>query len=374
MPDVNDERMYILACKWRDGSITEEEKTEYTNWFNREDGEPLQIPSAFAKDTEGIKSRLWNNIREKTINPPQQKIHFIYQYKWVVAASILVFFIAASTWIFFRHSAKPAVSIATTTDFRAPQKNKAMITLSNGKTVYLDEVNNGAELAQDGDIQIVKGANGQVIYKGRAAQSVTYNTINNPRGSQVVDLILNDGTHVWLNSESSLRYPVAFTGKERVVEITGEAYFEIKHNSSMLFKVIANGETIEDVGTNFNVNAYPEEKAVKTTLLEGAVKIKSTVLKPGEQYENEKIKNVDTDEIMAWKEGLFQFSERTDIHIIMEQIARWYNVQIEYKGEVKQHFWGSISRNAQASQVLKMLEATGGVHFKLEENKIVVMP
>jgi len=191
---------------------------------------------------------------------------------------------------------------------------------------------------------------------------------------------------VWINVGSSLTYPTAFTGKERKVKITGEAYFEVAHNAGVPFIVQHNGLTVSVLGTHFNVNTYEDEAAERVTLLEGSVRVNknslSQLLKPGQQArinnnginDIKVLNDVNIDEVMAWKDGKFRFGENTDIGTIMRQISRWYNVDIEYKGSVNQRFWGSISKDVNVSQVLKILEATGGVKFKVEGNKIIVMP
>jgi ferric-dicitrate binding protein FerR (iron transport regulator) len=225
-----------------------------------------------------------------------------------------------------------------------------------------------------------------VTYAGNTAEAVGYNTFTIPRGSKPLSLTLSDGSRVWLNVGSSLTYPTAFTGKERRVTITGEAYFEVAHNAAMPFRVQHDDITISVLGTHFNVNTYEDETAERITLLEGSVLVSkknaSKLLEPGQQasISHDEVNNikvaggVDLDEVMAWRDGKFRFGESMDIGTIMRQISRWYDVDIEYKGSVKQRFWGSISKSVNVSQVLKILEATGGVKFTVEGNKIIVTP
>jgi ferric-dicitrate binding protein FerR (iron transport regulator) len=199
---------------------------------------------------------------------------------------------------------------------------------------------------------------------------------------------LADGTKVWLNAASSVRFPVAFTGKERKVEITGEAYFEVAKDKTKPFRVKANSSEIEVLGTHFNVNAYDDEASIKTTLLEGKVKISVPVsgrkssyksLFPGEQAEiskDGKIKvkgHADTEEAVAWMNGHFQFKS-ADIKTVLRQIARWYDVEIEYRGNIDLHFTGQLTRNENVSKVLNELMLTGEVHFKIDGRKIIVSP
>ena len=219
---------------------------------------------------------------------------------------------------------------------------------------------------------------------GQKTTEITYNTVSTPRGGQY-EVILPDGTQVWLNAASSLKFPTAFIGKERNVELTGEAYFEVSKNKAMPFHVSAAGQVIEVLGTHFNVNAYTDETLLKTTLLEGSVKVNKGIsfatLKPGQQstINNNEITPVikiaevtDADEVMAWKDGKFYFNN-ADIKTVMRQIGRWYNVDIEYAGKIPGNdgFTGTFSRNMTASKALKIL-AFSGVDFKIEGRKIIV--
>ncbi len=272
---------------------------------------------------------------------------------------------------------------AASTAIKAPQTTRAMITLSDGRKLSLDSVATGSLISQGG-VRIVKLADGRIAYQGNTT-AVMYNTLTNPRGSKPVSVTLSDGSIAWLNAGSSLSYPMAFTGKERVVEIAGEGYFEVAHNSSMPFLVkLPNGAgKILVLGTRFNVNAYSDEASVKVSLLEGSVNVSHSsgtyALKPGQQAQLDsagaRITNdADMDEVMAWKKGKFHFGEKMDIYTIMRQISRWYDVEIRYEGNVHGHIGGSISLDTDVSQVLRMLESTGGVHFKVEGRQVTVLP
>lgn len=264
-----------------------------------------------------------------------------------------------------------------------PGKNTATLTLADGTTVVLDETQNGTVTTQ-GNTKVVKLNNGMLSYKSSHQKQieVVYNTISTPKGGQY-QLILSDGSKVWLNAASSLRFPAAFTGKERKVELLGEAYFEVAKNETMPFKVEAEGMEVEVLGTHFNVNSYNDEASTRTTLLEGSIKINhgntTNFLKPGQQArlhidgDLKIINNADVDEAVAWKEGKFQF-DRADIHEVMRQIARWYDVSVGYKGVISSHFGGSISRDVKLSQVLKMLEMTANLKFQIEDKHVVVSP
>ncbi len=272
----------------------------------------------------------------------------------------------------------------------APGGNKAVLTLSDGSQIILDSANDGM-IAKQGNVKVIKLNTGQLAYtdQGISSKEMQYNTITTPKGGQY-KIVLSDGTETWLNAASSIRYPVAFTGSTREVEVSGEVYFEVTKNAKQPFIVRKmNGDaTIQVLGTHFNVNAYDDENEIKVTLLEGSVKVKSetgsqpseAVIKPGQQailtHDSRltTLNSVDLDEVMAWKNGKFDFGEKANIEDIMRQLARWYDVEVEYKGKITQQFWGSISRNVNASQVFKILEATGGATFKIEGKKVIVMP
>jgi transmembrane sensor len=267
----------------------------------------------------------------------------------------------------------------------APGSNKAVLTLANGSLIVLDSAENG-ELARQAGIKVYKTKNGELVYQGTPdGQNIgvpdANNTISTPKGGQY-KVSLPDGTKVWLNAASSLSYPAVFTGKERRVELSGEAYFEVAHNKSMPFKVKTANQVVEVLGTHFNINAYNDESLTNTTLIEGSVKVtsginKKVIIKPGQQSTLKgntlNIRMVDTDEFIAWRNGYFQFSEE-DLSSIMRKISRWYNVEVEYKDEKLQnnHYSGTVSRYENVSQIIKVLELSNAAHFKIEGNKIIV--
>jgi ferric-dicitrate binding protein FerR (iron transport regulator) len=293
-----------------------------------------------------------------------------------------------------------------------PGGNKAMLTLNDGSIIVLDSVQNGM-LHEQGNVKVMK-QEGQLKYQsvpqggsnGQLA-SVAYNTLSTPRGGQY-QLVLPDGSKVWLNAASSIRFPTAFAGNEREVELTGEAYFEIttlrlSSGEKMPFRVViapsSSGESrgeVEVLGTHFNVNAYNDEEFIRTTLLEGKVKVtsgaarrdqpavnnkQSAILAPGQQAvitsskggAIKTINDADTEGAVAWKNGLFYFDD-VNIEAIMRQLSRWYQVQVVYKGKIPdRRFAGQVSRNANLSQVLKILELSK-VHFTIEGETVTVMP
>jgi transmembrane sensor len=257
-----------------------------------------------------------------------------------------------------------------------PGHNQATLTLANGKKIILVKGLSGT-LAQQGNTQI--GVNGQsaIAYTAAVAnvdQPATYNTLSTAVGEQSpYPLILADGTKVWLNAKSSITFPTAFSGKERIVRITGEALFEVAHNAEHPFKVQTKQQTIEDIGTTFDVNAYTDEPAMETTLVEGKVKVNGMFLEPGQQGDGSHIKTVNTKRYIAWKNDDFYF-EDDNIQTIMRELSRWYNIEIDYEGNIPaEGFDAQISRNKNISAVLHILENTKGVHFKIEGRRVTVI-
>lgn len=313
-----------------------------------------------------------------------------------VAASIIGVLFVAGYWLMNKKTTDDPSTIAqdqNTKDVPAPDKNRAQIKLADGSVVYLDSVGNG-ELANMNGVKVVKTADGRIEYsseQGVLSGELKYNTLFNPRGSQVMNMTLADGSRVWLNAGSSVTYPIAFIGKERNVTITGEAYFEIAHDKTKPFKVSKGETTVEVLGTHFNVNAYDDESEIKVTLLEGKVNVstkydvRGATIKPGEQAianpstpanggtgSLRVMKDVDVEQVMAWKNGSFVFGEAMSAEEIMRQIARWYDVEVVYEKKPGGHIGGSISRSVNITKVLQILEATGTMQFKVEGRKVTL--
>ncbi|WCT10682.1 FecR family protein [Mucilaginibacter jinjuensis] len=340
--------------------------------------------------SEELRNRLdkrLQNIFDETpvvkLQPNRSKISYIR----FVAAAVVLLFISAGAYFLLKEQA-PKQQVAAQKYNIPAGGNKAILTLANGKQIVLTDAKNG-ELANESTIVINKTGRGVVRYDGTSAGGeLTYNTMSTPRGGQYT-LILSDGTKVFMNAASSLKYPTSFSGNERKVELKGEAYFEVAHNKKMPFRVETPSHQVEVLGTHFNVNAYDDEPAAKTTLLEGSVKINKTVdgkvindagykiLRPGEQATVKadiQVANADVDEAIAWKNGVFVFNDEK-IESIMRKISRWYNVDVDYKGKItSEGFGGTVSRSKDISTILHVLEETGGVHFKVEGRRVTVMP
>lgn len=305
-------------------------------------------------------------------------------YKLLVAASILGIIIIGS---FFLLKNKNNENIAKVDNNRnqiidkQPGGNKAILTLADGKTIVLDSTADGL-ISQQGDVKVIN-AGGLLSYQnGNENTEVVYNTISTPKGGQY-QILLADGSKVWLNASSSLRFPSAFKGVDRNVELTGEGYFEIAHNASMPFHVKVDGLNISVLGTHFNVMAYKDEELVKTTLVEGKIKVQKdrafVMLAPGQQAQLNVEgairldKNADIEEAIAWKKGLFQFAG-ADMRTVMRHIGRWYNIETVLKGDMKNiHLSGKVSRNLNLSQIIQVLE-NSGIEIKMEGDKIIASP
>ena len=402
---MTSERLAVLIEKYLNNTASPEEEQELTAWYQAANEQEVHWPVADEQEAAALKARLLHNLQQAMHPAPATRsIPFYRKAKWQAAAAILIL-VSVGAWFWLNPSShiNPPVSKANNTHANIlPGGDKAILTLADGSTIILDSAHN-TTLAQQGNTQIIKRSNGQLAYDNTKDQNITgatlYNTVSTPRGGQY-EVVLPDGSHVWLNAASSLRFPTAFTGNDRRVELTGEAYFEVAKNPNKPFLVhfsttVEGREgTVEVLGTHFNINAYNDEADVKTTLLEGSVKVEaggqtsdfspqiSTILKPGQQasisHQSRKsnqipVQTVDTEEAIAWKNGKFQFSQ-ADIKTVMRQIARWYDVEVLYEGPVsKEKFEGEIPRNSSLAEVFKILELSA-VHFKTEGRKVIVMP
>jgi hypothetical protein len=269
-----------------------------------------------------------------------------------------------------------------------PGGDKAVLTLSDGSKIILEDAKKGL-LANQAGVSIQKTADGELLYSFAKnmrripeanPSEVIYNKIETPFGGKY-QINLPDGSKVWLNSASSLRFPAFFSGKTREVELNGEAFFDVAKNPDMPFKVVTKDQIVEVLGTQFNINSYADEESFKTTLIEGSVKViykdRIILLNPGQQFQpslkSSKVIEADTEEVTAWKNGYFLFKDE-DIQSIMRKISRWYNVEVSYSGEIPDvGFGGNISRSKGIDEVLNVLQLTNAVHFKVEGRRITVM-
>ena len=322
------------------------------------------------------------------IKPEPKVIKLLLNPAIVKYAAVFLLFALAILTIHLHTNKQPEIAFNPTATSDQPEikpgKDQAKLTLPDGTELILEESGNGL-LHANGHVKITQQS-GRVVYqfmgKPDTGAALEHHSISTPRGGQY-QLSLPDGTQVWLNAASTLRFPVAFTNGERKVTLTGEGYFEVAKNKLKPFRVVTNHTTVEVLGTHFNINAYPEENWTKTTLLEGSVKVNNlnggVVLKPGYQAitgEAGKIKTTaaDLDQVVAWKAGYFQF-DKEDFNSIAAQLERWYDVEFIYPATMSSwEFAGAIPRNTNLNQVLQMLALSGSINFKLEGRRIMVEP
>lgn len=391
---MNRARFHLLLQYFKEDIISEEEWHELLAMIKTgryedqlEDDILISLDSIGKRNnwTTDIEQEMWAGIQSKMHRHSKKSNYRL----WMAAAAILLMMLGAGL-IFFKSERLQSIktNIAYKKQDILPGGNKAILTLPSGERVVLTDstVN---QLANQTGGSIIKAANGILVYKANslAENSETgeaiFNTISTPRGGQY-QVILPDGTHVWLNAVSSLKFPAAFKGGKRLVELNGEAYFEVAKNKEMPFIVHTENQEVEVLGTHFNINSYADEASTKTTLLEGSVKVTAKgnqkVLTPGDQAQINKntkeikVMPVSLEEAVAWKNGYFVFNDEK-LESIMHRVSRWYDVDYEFEGKQGNlSFLGVIERTKNISSLLKVLESTGNVHFKIEGRKIIVMP
>ncbi len=374
-----------IMARLKSGEATEAEIREIDRWYEESASEEKYAEGMSNSEKMRAKEKMLQRINSRIYHEavPARKINTYQNLKKLALAAILLV-IASGSILYFNQKNQSKSDQRVLAGKIIPGSNKAILTLANGRKISLTDADTG-QLAVQSGIRITKIASGQLVYevaKNASAETSApqYNTIEVPVGGQW-QAILSDGSRVWLNALSSITFPTAFTGKERKVEIKGEAYFEIAHNKALPFRVSSLGQVVEVLGTHFNIMAYKNEKVIKTTLLEGSVKIsnggKTKLLKPGEQAQvapgDIKVtSDIDTEDVLAWKNGYFKFNE--NLESTMNKVARWYNVEVVYEGapDNSLSFGGEISRSRNIKDVLNIMEYTGKVHFKIEGRRIVV--
>lgn len=393
-----DKKQFLqILKKYRQGSATPEEARFVEAYYNLFETMDVQTDDSDIKDE--VLEKIWNTIQLEEGNNGV-KMRKLFSPTLKIAAAILAFLALGITMysITLHRTIKRgtihSVAGSNLQDSIYPAGNKAVLTLANGHQIMLDSVRSES-LPVPGTRGIIKMTNGKLIYQqssmlpdiSKMELPVSKNTLTTPRGGEY-QLVLPDGSQVWLNAASSITFPTAFTGSTRTVDISGEAYFEIAGQADKPFMVKTDGMLIEVLGTHFNVNAYKEEKTIRTTLSEGVVKVshldnngnrKYVKLKPGEQASlNKKMGDIKVNEVnleaaLAWKNGLFYF-ENTNIKAIMDEVTRWYNVDVVYEtADVEnKNFSGVVSRYSDVEALLNRLESTGTVHFEIIGRKIMV--
>jgi len=416
------EALYLLDS-YLEGKSNPEEKEKIELWYKELQEEYAWDLSAAEEAT--VKQRLKEAIDryrftdENAAQPIAHRVHFL-KTSWFRYAAAIILMLGAGSYLWFTNRNN---NVATTNDNKhlktdiLPGGDRAVLTLADGSKIILDSTANG-NIAQQGGTRIIKLTKGQLAYSattrsykggqgGLVAGELLYNTISTPRGGQY-QIVLPDGTKVWLNAASSIRFPTAFVGTERNVNVTGEVYMEVAKNLKQPFRVNAGGAKIEVLGTSFNINAYADESSIKTTLIEGAVAVstdrqpkgesvilkssqqavvsadrqpkgESVILKSSQQAvvsadrQQMQVQATDVDEAIAWKNGFFHF-DKADVRDVMRQLARWYDLEVSYEpGIPALRFGGDIKRDQSLSGVLKILEKNQ-VHFSVDGKKIIVMP
>ncbi|TWI97537.1 FecR family protein [Mucilaginibacter frigoritolerans] len=382
---MKEQELEELLYRYENNAVTEEERALIESWYlqHRESDLPEYTMEERLVDAEAV----WTGLHQQNDNRKIVRLLL----RIAAAASLLI--ICTFGGYRMLHNRLPVRQIAeNTVNDVAPGGNKAILTLANGEKIYINDAKKGVITHQAG-IKITKNKKGQIIYQASHTNNavgisndntlvMAYNTLSTPRGGQS-SVTLSDGTVAYLDAGSSIKFPVLFSGNERRVAITGQVYFDVVHNAAKPFKVDVKGQTIEDIGTSFNINAYDDEPVIKTTLLSGSIKIskgsKSATLVPGQQaitllsMDAIHVKDVDTEEAKAWKEGYFLFNNEK-LESVMRKISRWYDVDVVYPEGQKLdvEYWGSITRYGNVSKVLNMLQITGDVKFRVDGKRIIV--
>jgi len=379
---MNETEILALLKKYQKGTLSNEESDKLDAWYlNKASRSNLQLSEYELEDS-------YNYLQSNLPLKKDKKVISLWP-RIAVAASIAV--LLGSGIFYFTKPQQQNIEVAAKPQEIAPGGTRGILTLSNGKQIVLSAISGKDTIAKEGDDQevtIKMGANGVITYviNPNADNSKndpdSFNTLSTPTGGQY-NIVLADGTKVYLNTVSSIKYPTQFNGDQRIVELEGEAYFEVAKNRNKPFIVKSGSQSIEVLGTHFNVHAYTNESVVKTTLLEGSVAVsyknQKSILKPGQQssisdnFSKIKIKEVDTEAAVAWKNGRFKF-DNADLKTVMKQLERWYGIKVEYRGDVSDvRFNGGTFMNKNLSEVLKVLELSN-IKFKVEGKTIIVYP
>ena len=367
----------IVYAKCLNGTASAEERSELLQW--------LALPENETRAKEWLLSTILDNDRSLSMNSnnTDQVLQAIFhtrpapvapmrRKKWQLYAAAVLLLIAAATWLLYQQRSTPTVPVTARHEI-APAQQGAILTLADGKQLVLDTLRNGVIAVQNGARVLLE--KGRLSYSAGTGNPAAFNTITTPRGRKY-DILLADGTHIWLNAASSVSFPANFTGKERRVKITGEAYLEVAKETRPFLVDIDGRSSLQVLGTSFNVKAYAGEPGIQTTLVEGAVKINDHILRPLQQSLQTNnnfavIDNVDVAPVLAWKNGIFYFNN-ADLPAVMRELERWYDITVVYQGRVpRRRFAGEIGRDLTLTQVLKGLKNME-VHFEIKEKQILV--
>ncbi|HEY4153788.1 MAG TPA: FecR domain-containing protein [Puia sp.] len=378
---------YLIAGYIRE-DLTKAEHTELDDWVTAslenqrlfEEMTDEKNLNAWLKWKEGLPEKEVLMRLKKRLDFTRHRKEPLVRSVWPYAAAACILLVVFVLWRHQPAATKEENQAPLVAQDLGPGTDRATLTLADGKTIRLDSAENGHLLTM-GNIRIDKQDRAQLNYEminpALRAVKEADNILSTPSGGQF-KIMLPDGTRVWLNSGSSLKYPVSFAGSKRSVILSGEAYFEVAKDPSSPFEVKANGSLVEVLGTHFNINAYTDELDLKITLAEGSVKVNhNTLIKPGEQAlvnpsGSVRVVQADLQMELAWKNGLFLFKQ-TELDGLMRQVSRWYDCEVVFQTRVSEHFNASISRDVPASKLLHLLEETGTVHFRIGNKKITVM-
>lgn len=387
MPITNDRIIQLVIIHLESG-LPPAEWQELQDWMDA-DEENRKAVAVFLDEQElqtGIqemyasKEKIWARLDQVISHRRITIMRPLWRY---VAAAVAVLVLGTVVYTYL-HQSRTTITVeqrkdTPNNDVPAPTGSRAFLTLGNGQHLLLDTIANGS-LQSSGAAAANKITDEELKYIANKGSAETH-TLTVPAGSRPMQLLLADGTKIWLNVASSITYPTAFAGEERKVTLTGEAYFDVAKNKTQPFIVMNGDKRVEVLGTRFNVTAYPDDVSVKITLLEGAVRVAQNdykkVLQPGQQLQIDSlikvVRSVDSSQVLAWKNGLFRFHDYT-IDEVMREISRWYGVEVVYTGKkTTEHFVSTISREAPMSEVFHILEITGSVHFKIEGRRVLVL-
>lgn len=355
-----------LIEKVNEARATEEELQLYNAYLNRLTKGPLNWEKDTLPQENFVQQHMW-----AAINREIRPVRKLFPLRRIAAAASLLLLMAAGIYWYYQRPAHPIAGLT----HAAADSSSAILTLGNGQTLQLEKVPVGAISKQ-----LQKTNDSTLVYQPQSSTAATtYNTLYIPRGKQF-SVILPDGSRVWLNAASTLRYPTTFNNKERRVQLTGEAYFEVAHQQGIPFSVATNAALIEDISTTFNINAYPDEPDTRTTLLTGAVRVSAgnqqMVLQPGQQAVAANgmltVNNVDATESISWKNGFFTF-KKADIQTVMRQFSRWYDIEVKYEGGIPDvAFTGNIYRNMNVAQAMQLLSYFN-VNYRIENKTVFII-
>jgi len=402
---MNKARLHRLLHQYLNGLISEDDCIELLDYINSAGSDEVadavmvdlvdleKAPQFGEKQTAEILQRIQSDFRFKEssqVKKEQASVFSIYKNRWLqIAAACFLLLTGGALYVWYQGKLKTnaeQLTVARKTPI-VPGSNKAFLTMANGKIILLSNATNGL-VAKTNSGNVLKTRNGQIVYntmdvgKANDAQPIGDNILTTPKGGEY-EVVLPDGTKVWLNAASSLSYPIAFKGHDRQVKLTGEAYFEVAKNKDKPFYVNISNVQVRVLGTHFNIEAYNEDEEIKTTLLEGAVQVTKnkthSTLAPGQQAVITRnsnsivVSSADIDDAMAWKNGYFIF-DHDNIQGIMKKVSRWYDVDVAYQGNFNDlKFGGTFYRSKNIEELLQHLESVGNIHFIIKGRRIIVM-